>query len=75
MTRVAGVIIGLPTLRLRGDYIAIVTLAFGEIIGRFAVNGDTITFGTSYKLTERPPGDLADRPDRPAVPRARSTPP
>jgi len=40
---VAGVIIGLPTLRLRGDYIAIVTLAFGEIIGRFAQNGDEIT--------------------------------
>ena len=37
---IAGMIIGLPTLRLRGDYIAIVTLAFGEIIGRFAVNGD-----------------------------------
>ena len=35
-------IIGLPTLRLRGDYIAIVTLAFGEIIGRAAVNGDDI---------------------------------
>jgi branched-chain amino acid transport system permease protein len=39
-TAAAGVIIGLPTLRLRGDYIAIVTLAFGEIIGRIAVNGD-----------------------------------
>jgi branched-chain amino acid transport system permease protein len=38
----AGMIIGLPTLRLRGDYIAIVTLAFGEIIGRIAVNGDDI---------------------------------
>ena len=38
----AGIIIGLPTLRLRGDYIAIVTLAFGEIIGRIAVNGDEI---------------------------------
>jgi branched-chain amino acid transport system permease protein len=42
LTAVAGVIIGLPTLRLRGDYIAIVTLAFGEIIGRVAVNGDDI---------------------------------
>jgi branched-chain amino acid transport system permease protein len=41
-TSVAGMIIGLPTLRLRGDYIAIVTLAFGEIIGRIAVNGDDI---------------------------------
>jgi branched-chain amino acid transport system permease protein len=41
-TALAGVLIGLPTLRLRGDYIAIVTLAFGEIIGRVAVNGDSI---------------------------------
>ncbi len=35
----AGAIIGVPTLRLRGDYIAIVTLAFGEIIRRVAING------------------------------------
>ena len=42
---VAGALIGLPTLRLRGDYIAIVTLAFGEIIYRVAVNGDEIKFG------------------------------
>jgi branched-chain amino acid transport system permease protein len=42
LTTIAGVLIGLPTLRLRGDYIAIVTLAFGEIIGRIAVNGDDI---------------------------------
>src|SRR5262249_22820458 len=42
VTAIAGMIIGLPTLRLRGDYIAIVTLAFGEIIGRVAVNGDDI---------------------------------
>ncbi len=49
-TTVAGMLIGLPTLRLRGDYIAIVTLAFGEIVGRIAINGDEITgFGT--KLT------------------------
>jgi branched-chain amino acid transport system permease protein len=34
------VVIGLPTLRLRGDYIAIVTLAFGEIIRVVAINGD-----------------------------------
>ena len=49
-TTIAGMVIGLPTLRLRGDYIAIVTLAFGEIVGRIAINGDEITgFGT--KLT------------------------
>jgi len=39
---IAGMIIGLPTLRLRGDYIAIVTLAFGEIVRVFALNGDTV---------------------------------
>jgi branched-chain amino acid transport system permease protein len=42
LTSLAGAIIGLPTLRLRGDYIAIVTLAFGEIIRVIAVNGDGI---------------------------------
>jgi branched-chain amino acid transport system permease protein len=41
-TTIAGMLIGLPTLRLRGDYIAIVTLAFGEIVGRIAINGDTL---------------------------------
>jgi branched-chain amino acid transport system permease protein len=48
---VAGIIIGLPTLRLRGDYIAIVTLAFGEIIGRVAVNGQSIHFPPGMQLT------------------------
>jgi len=48
---VAGAIIGLPTLRLRGDYIAIVTLAFGEIIGRVFQNGDEITIFGDYKLS------------------------
>ena len=45
-----GVLIGTPTLRLRGDYIAIVTLAFGEIIGRVAVNGDSVKIH-GYALT------------------------
>jgi branched-chain amino acid transport system permease protein len=48
---IAGMLIGLPTLRLRGDYIAIVTLAFGEIIYRFAINGDEIMLAEGYKLT------------------------
>jgi branched-chain amino acid transport system permease protein len=48
---IAGAIIGLPTLRLRGDYIAIVTLAFGEIIGRTFQNGDEITIFGDYKLS------------------------
>ena len=48
---VAGIIIGLPTLRLRGDYIAIVTLAFGEIIGVLAVNGQSVSLGGGMTLT------------------------
>ena len=34
----AGVILGLPALRLRGDYLAIITLGFGEIIRIVAIN-------------------------------------
>jgi branched-chain amino acid transport system permease protein len=48
---VAGMLIGLPTLRLRGDYIAIVTLAFGEIIGVIAVNGQSVHVGDGMTLT------------------------
>jgi branched-chain amino acid transport system permease protein len=45
-TTLAGALIGVPTLRLRGDYVAIVTLAFGEIIGQVAANGsDIAVFG------------------------------
>jgi branched-chain amino acid transport system permease protein len=46
-TSLAGILIGLPTLRLRGDYIAIVTLAFGEIIHDVAVNGINIHIGSA----------------------------
>jgi branched-chain amino acid transport system permease protein len=51
ITALAGMLIGLPTLRLRSDYIAIVTLAFGEIIGVVAVNGTSIHIGTGETLT------------------------
>jgi branched-chain amino acid transport system permease protein len=47
----AGVVIGLPTLRLRGDYIAIVTLAFGEIIVTLAINGQSVHVGGGMTLT------------------------
>jgi branched-chain amino acid transport system permease protein len=40
LTLLAGIVIGLPTLRLRGDYLAIVTLGFGEIIPQVVRNGD-----------------------------------
>jgi branched-chain amino acid transport system permease protein len=49
-TAVVGVIIGLPTLRLRGDYLAIVTLGFGEIMPQIARNGNNL-FGTGFNLT------------------------
>jgi branched-chain amino acid transport system permease protein len=41
----AGVILAFPILRLRGDYLAIVTLAFGEMIRLLLVNWDTVTNG------------------------------
>ena len=48
MAAIAGVLIGIPVLRLRGDYLAIVTLAFGEIIRNvlncfyFSVDGSAL---------------------------------
>jgi branched-chain amino acid transport system permease protein len=38
----AGFLVGIPSLRLRGDYLAIVTLGFGEIIRVFIVNIDAV---------------------------------
>jgi branched-chain amino acid transport system permease protein len=55
VTALAGIIIGLPTLRLRGDYLAIVTLGFGEILPQIARNGDNF-FGTGFNLTNGPNG-------------------
>jgi branched-chain amino acid transport system permease protein len=43
---IAGVILGGPTLRLRGDYLAIVTLGFGEIVQLLAKNAQGITNGS-----------------------------
>ena len=41
----AGAILGFPTLRLRGDYLAIVTLGFGEIVPQLFLNLDNWTGG------------------------------
>ena len=55
----AGVILGAPTLRLRGDYLAIVTMGFGEIIRIFARNS-TFTGGPSGIIeVPKPPGPEA----------------
>lgn len=47
---VCGVIIGIPALRLRGDYLAIVTLAFGEIVKSLFQNTSSDTFGGAIGL-------------------------
>ena len=48
---VAGIIIGWPTLRLRGDYLAIVTLGFGEIIPDVFRNADQLPVPMGFQAT------------------------
>jgi branched-chain amino acid transport system permease protein len=61
MSLTAGVILGAPTLRLRGDYLAIVTLGFGEIIRITARNLDPITGGAAgITQVPVPPGPEID---------------
>jgi branched-chain amino acid transport system permease protein len=55
ITAFFGIVIGLPTLRLRGDYLAIVTLGFGEIVYDVARNSDNF-LGTGFNLTNGPNG-------------------
>src|SRR3954452_9675824 len=55
LTAFTGIVIGLPTLRLGGDYLAVVTLGFGEILPQIAKNGDNL-FGTGFNLTNGPNG-------------------
>ncbi|MBN3928428.1 branched-chain amino acid ABC transporter permease [Streptomyces verrucosisporus] len=50
---VAGVILGAPTLRLRGDYLAIVTLGFHEIVYLMAKNADGVTEGARGVKVDR----------------------
>jgi branched-chain amino acid transport system permease protein len=59
LAAIAGVVIGLPTLRLRGDYLAIVTLGFGEITYVISNNGDCLFKGFTGKcvnVTNGPQG-------------------
>lgn len=51
----AGVILGAPTLRLRGDYLAIVTLGFGEIVKRTANNSDYVNGPRGVQGIPHPP--------------------
>jgi branched-chain amino acid transport system permease protein len=53
-----GVILGTPTLRLRGDYLAIVTLGFGEIIRLTAKNMDWLGASRGISNIKKPPSIL-----------------
>ncbi len=53
---ISGVILGAPTLRVRGDYLAIVTLGFGEIIRLVAVNTEWLGDARGIKNIAKPPG-------------------
>jgi branched-chain amino acid transport system permease protein len=55
---IAGCIVGYPTLRMRGDYLAIVTLGFGEIIRLILNNWMTLTNGPNGILGIDPIGVL-----------------
>jgi branched-chain amino acid transport system permease protein len=51
----AGVVLGWPTIRARGDYLALVTLGFGEIIRLLMRNWDTVTNGPRGLMDVPPP--------------------
>jgi branched-chain amino acid transport system permease protein len=55
MAMIAGVILGTPTLRLRGDYLAIVTLGFGEIIRITANNSNWLGGPRGISKIPHPP--------------------
>lgn len=63
----AGVVLGLPTIRLRGDYLAIVTLGFGEMVQDSLKNLESITKGVQGINPLPPPSILSYTlgPERP----------
>ncbi|GAA1048030.1 branched-chain amino acid ABC transporter permease [Arthrobacter russicus] len=60
VTMFFGVVLGVPTLRLRGDYLAIVTLGFGEIIRILATIIPAMKGQVGFQNIGRPPGDGPD---------------
>src|SRR3712207_5980360 len=54
-TTISGVLLGAPTLRVRGDYLAIVTLGFGEIIRLTALNSGFLGEARGITQIPRPP--------------------
>jgi branched-chain amino acid transport system permease protein len=62
VTMLAGLILGWPTLRLRGDYLAIVTLGFAEIIRIVATNTQTFRGDRGFTGVPHPPGSFNGKP-------------
>lgn len=60
-----GILLGIPTLRLKGDYLAIVTLGFGEIVKIFLNNLDSLTGGPNGILGIKRPSFHTFRLDSP----------
>jgi branched-chain amino acid transport system permease protein len=60
VTAVSGLILGAPTLRLRGDYLAIVTLGFGEIVRLLADNLDPLRGQRGFSAIPGPEVTRAD---------------
>jgi ABC-type branched-subunit amino acid transport system permease subunit len=59
MAMAFGVLIGLPTVRLRADFLAIATIAFGEIIRLIALNESELTGGPQGTINLRGAGTAA----------------
>lgn len=59
---IAGLVVGIPSLRLRGDYLAIVTLGFAEIIRIIILNIDGVGGATGFR------GAVAPWTGRPIIP-------
>jgi branched-chain amino acid transport system permease protein len=59
VTMIFGVILGVPTLRLRGDYLAIVTLGFGEIVRILATIIPALKGQVGFQNVGHPPGTTA----------------
>jgi branched-chain amino acid transport system permease protein len=57
---ISGLVLGYPTLRLRGDYLAIVTLGFAEIIRIVATSTETLRGDRGFSDIPHPPGEYAD---------------
>lgn len=60
VTMISGVILGTPTLRLRGDYLAIVTLGFGELVRLLADNVDPLRGNRGFQGIGGPSGTYTD---------------